>query len=85
MLHVVEVHHIGHDLERSMAELRCWLDRHDIHPAEFEHSVGGPGITYRVHFAAEPDATAFATKFHGWLDKGVEPRGAARWRIEPSS
>jgi len=78
MLHIVEVRHIGTDLEVARAELQTWLDHHRIKPVEFEHSTGGPGITFRVHFAAKKDATAFCDMFHGWLNN-ARGRHECRW------
>ena len=85
MLHIVEVRRIGHDLENLTAELRKWLDDNGIQPAAFEHSAGGPGITFRVHFTTESEAAAFAAEFRGWLDVGTEPDGAARWAVDTPS
>lgn len=84
MLHIVEVRRIGHDLESLAAELRKWLDDNGIQPTAFEHSTGGPGITFRVHFTAQSDAAAFAAEFSGWLDDGTEP-GGARWASDAHS
>jgi hypothetical protein len=78
MLHIVEIRHIGGDLDAARAELKAWLKDHGIKPAEFEHSVGGPGVTFRVHFVAEDDAAAFAGRFHGRLHRGRDQR-EARW------
>lgn len=85
MHHIVEVRHIGHDLHAAAGELRGWLDRHGILPVEFEHSIGGPGITFRIGFVEEEDARTFAETFHGWLNDGVQPPGAARWVIGTAS
>ena len=78
MLHIVEIRHIGTDLDAARAELRAWLESHRIAPMRFEHSTGGPGITFRVHFTNEEDAAAFAGMFHGWLNNGRDGR-EARW------
>lgn len=81
MPHIVEVRHIGTDLAASTAELRNWLDKQRLRPAAFEHSAGGPGITFRVHFAEEGQAAAFADAFNGWLNCGVRPCADALWSI----
>jgi len=81
MLHIVELRHIGHDLSASADELRNWLDAHGIQPIEFQHSVGGPGITFRIRFLEESEARAFAETFHGWLNNGMQPTETARWAI----
>jgi len=78
MLYIVEIRHIGSDLDATQAELKAWLDNHGIKPVEFEHSVGGAGITFRVCFTAEEEAAAFASTFDGWLNKG-DGTQAARW------
>jgi hypothetical protein len=78
MDHIVEIRHMGHDFDAARAALKAWLQNHGIEPVEFECSVGGPGITFRVHFAAEKDATAFAGMFHGSLNNGCDRR-EARW------
>jgi hypothetical protein len=79
MLYTVEVRRTGADLASSMVEMRAWLDHHGINPTEFDHSFGGPGITFRLGFRREADAVAFAEAFHGWLNDGTD--GAALWRI----
>jgi hypothetical protein len=81
MSHVVEVRHIGLDHGAAKDELQHWLDQQDIQPMLFEHSTGGPGITFRVYFAMEDEAVAFAETFDGWLDDGREPRNGDRWNV----
>ena len=78
MLHIVEIRHIGADLPTIQRELDGWLERHRIQPASVEHSLGGPGITFRVQFAHAADAAAFAKTFHGWLNDGYD-RHAIEW------
>jgi hypothetical protein len=77
-MHIVEIRHIGTDLDVAQTELKTWLDSHSIRPVEFEHSTGGPGITFRVHFAAKEDAAAFCETFHGWLNN-AQGRHECRW------
>jgi hypothetical protein len=79
MLYIVEVRRIGISLAVSMAEMRTWFDHHRIDPAEFDHSSGGPGITFRIAFHSEAAALAFARAFHGRFNNGVDPNGAAFW------
>ena len=82
MLYTVEVRRIGADLAASMVAMRSWLDHHRINPAAFEHSLGGPGIAFRVQFRQESDALAFANAFGGWLNNGIDPDGADLWHIK---
>jgi hypothetical protein len=72
MPYTVEVRRIGADLGATMAEMRNWLDGDGINPTEFDHSSGGPGITFRLVFRAEGDALAFAQAFRGTLNDGHE-------------
>ena len=79
MDHIVEVRHIGTDLAPALKVLQDWIERKCQCPAEFEHSTGGPGITFRVRFIDKRDAEAFANTFHGWLNEGSDPNGVSRW------
>ena len=81
MLYIVEVRRIGADLAAYMAEMRNWLYHHGVSPSEFEHSSGGPGITFRVGFRREDDAIAFARAIGGRVNNGLDPDGAALWQI----
>ncbi|HTW54043.1 MAG TPA: hypothetical protein VME45_19305 [Stellaceae bacterium] len=81
MPHVVEVRHIGVDHDAALDELQRWCDQQSIQPRLLEHSTGGPGITFRVHFTMENDAIAFAQSFHGWLNNGTEPESGVRWDV----
>jgi len=63
MRYTVEVRHFGDDLTTATSELRSWLRRQIIQPAEFEYSIGGPGMTFRVHFTGRSEAEAFAAHF----------------------
>ena len=80
MLYTVEVRHIGAELAAATVEMRTWLDYHGIKPTEFDHSSGGPGITFRLGFRREDQARAFAEAFRGWFKTG-DPNGATLWRI----
>lgn len=84
MLYTVEVRRIGADLAASMVEMRTWLDQRGINATEFDHSSGGPGITFRVAFRQEADAIAFAKAFRGRLNNGEDADGIVLWQnIEP--
>lgn len=82
MLHIVEIRHIGTDLGVARCELKEWLQHHRVEPVEFEHSTGGPGITFRVHFASKEAAAAFADAFHGRVNDGTR-LPAACWGVSP--
>lgn len=79
MLHTVEIRHIGTDLADAMAEKRAWLHHRRVKIAAFEYSIGGPGITFRIVFDAEADATAFAEAFKGCANNGLPPEGEPLW------
>jgi len=78
-LHTVEIRHLGNDLPAATSELRDWLRQNRVQPVELEESVGGPGVTFRVHFGERTEADAFANAFHGWLNDGSDPDGIPRW------
>lgn len=79
MAHTVEIRRIGVDLAEFSAEMRAWLDGHNIAVIECIHSTGGPGATFRVCFDEPEDAQAFARAFNGWME-GEDPHGLALWR-----
>ena len=84
MLYTVEVRLIGGEFMTSMAEMRTWLNHRRIEPDAFRHSPGGAGVTFRVDFKIESEATEFARAFGGRLI-GLplpSPNKAALW---PSS
>ena len=80
MHHVVEIRHFGADLAAARAELQDWLSKHAIRPVSFEHSTGGPGITFRLQFAAESEAEQLAAAFHGWRNN-AHPVDPPRWEM----
>jgi hypothetical protein len=78
MSYVVEVRHIGSDdLTDFLVEMRNWLDHNGIKPDTLDHSMGGPGVTFRARFATETQATSFAGAFGGW--RCTDPHGTALW------
>ncbi len=79
MVHLVEVRRIGRNLTEAMKQMRAWLDRTGIEAALFDHSAGGAGITFRLGFSNEDDASAFAAEFAGRLL--TDPCGGALWEI----
>ena len=84
MLHIVEIRHIGTDLDTARSELKEWLQHHRIEPVEFEHSTGGPGITFRVHFESKEAAAAFADTFHGRVNDGARLPEVC-WMVSPAT
>lgn len=75
MTHTVEIHRIGNNLAEAVADIQSWLDGHGIPVAEVEHSLGGPGIAFRLSFAVEAHAAAFAEAYSGRLNHGDDPKG----------
>jgi len=60
----------GVALAESMTKMREWLDRHQIEPALFRYSTDPPAVVFRVEFAGEEQAIAFAEAFGGHLVVG---------------
>jgi hypothetical protein len=83
MTYTVEVRRIGHNHAEWMAEMRSWLEHHQIEPASFEHSSGSPGVVFRIGFSTEGHAADFAEAFRGRFDHGDDPHGAGLWRVAP--
>ena len=54
-------------LAESMKKMREWLDRHKVEPALFRYSTTPPPVVFRVEFADEKQAIAFAEAFGGHL------------------
>jgi hypothetical protein len=84
MLYILEIRCIGDDLASAMQQMRRWLDHHRIEAAAFDHSSGGPGITFRIFFSAETEARMFAQAFGGRLNDGANPGGAPLWAVGDS-
>jgi hypothetical protein len=63
MLYMVEVHHIGSDLAKMMAEMRTWLDHCQIQTIYFQHLSCHQSIV--IGFRVASDAVAFAESFQG--------------------
>jgi hypothetical protein len=58
------------DAERLVATIdamQAWFKRQEITPATFGYSLGAASTLFRVDFAEEADALAFAAMFHGAL------------------
>ena len=56
---------MGVALAESMTKMREWLDRHQVEPALFRYSTDPPAVVFRVEFAGEEQAIAFAEAFGG--------------------
>lgn len=50
-----------------MEKMRIWLDRRGFDPAMFRFSLASAQIVFRVEFAVEAEASAFAGEFGGTL------------------
>ncbi len=48
-----------------MGTVRCWLDHQRVEPMVFRYSFVSSAILFRVDFASEAEAAAFATAFDG--------------------
>ena len=48
-----------------MATVRCWLDQQRFEPVVFRYSFVSSAILFRVDFASEAEAAAFATALDG--------------------
>jgi hypothetical protein len=57
-------------LIENMTKMRDWLDRHRVEPAVFRYSITPPVLVFRVEFAREEHAIAFAEAFGGQLVVG---------------
>ena len=51
-------------LAKTMAEMRTWLDKHDVRPVEFKIArTGVPGIAFDLQFRSEDEAVLFERVF----------------------
>jgi hypothetical protein len=48
-----------------MGTVRCWLDHQRFEPVVFRYSFVSSAILFRVDFANEAEAAAFAAAFDG--------------------
>jgi hypothetical protein len=68
----------------KMTAMREWLDHHRFEPSTFRYTFTAPGLLFRVDFADEAAAIAFAREFRGRVvgasaersPQGAEARGA---------
>ena len=65
-MHIVEVRRRNPDLAAAMAQMRTWLDNHQIQPSLFEIAfLSGRETRFRVQFREIRDAVTFADNFDG--------------------
>ena len=57
-------------LAESMKKMREWFDRHQVEPALFRYSIIPLAVVFRVEFAGDEQAIAFAEAFGGHLIVG---------------
>ena len=50
-------------LAESMKKMREWLDRYQVEPTVFRYTTTSPAVVFRVEFAGEEQAIAFAEAF----------------------
>ena len=72
-MYLVEVLYAGPDLAGPMAELREWLDMHQIEPSLFTMTIGSKNVIFRLQFAAAADADAVLRAFDGQTIDGSAP------------
>ena len=65
MTATVEIRLVGGDLERTMREMRLWLDHRKVVPRNFRQSTCPGGLALQVEFALDAEATNFASRFTG--------------------
>jgi hypothetical protein len=66
MMFPVELKIVDEDtLAEQMATVRCWLDHQRFEPVVFRYSFVSSAILFRVDFASEAGAVAFATTLDG--------------------
>jgi len=65
MLYVVEIRRGREELSTLMARTREWLDSQRFEPDAFRCTTDQEGLTCRLEFKVESEATAFAAAFGG--------------------
>jgi hypothetical protein len=65
MSYVVEMGREREQLARLMSEVREWLDRQRVEPDAFRCATDEEGITCRLEFKIESEATGCAEAFGG--------------------
>jgi hypothetical protein len=57
-------------LGSTMNEIRTWLNREKIEPAEFKTIVGSAGLGFVISFKSEQEADRFQRQFPELIDRG---------------
>jgi len=70
-MHIVEIWRRRAEFGATMAQMRTWLDHHQVEPTlfEFERTTDG-GIRFRLQFKQRTDASALAVVFDGEVSGG---------------
>ena len=66
----ISISHESAALAESMKKMREWLDRRRIEPAVFRFNTTRRAVVFRIEFAGEDQAVAFAEAFGGHLAVG---------------
>jgi hypothetical protein len=76
-MHIVEVRRRGAEFGATMAEMRTWLDHHQVEPSlfEFKRATDG-GVRFRLQFKQRTEASALAVVFDGEVSGGNDTAGA---------
>jgi hypothetical protein len=61
---------------RTWQTVREWLDTNRVQPSGFRYNFEDTGLVFRVDFAIEAQAVAFAHAFGGELLTGASPARA---------
>ena len=65
-MHIVEVRRRNADLAAAMAQMRTWLDNHQMQPSLYEIAfLPGRETRFRLQFKKQRDAVTFARNFDG--------------------
>ena len=65
-MHIVEVRRPGAEFGTTMAEMRTWLDHHQVEARLFEFKRSADGeLQFRLHFKQSTHAAALAILFNG--------------------
>jgi hypothetical protein len=54
-------------LDKTMKEMRTWLDSERIAPVQFQTVVGGAGLGFEISFRREREAERFKERFAALL------------------